>query len=204
MKAKVVNGVVTESVAYGPVLFNSNGEEYSQQQYYDLGWRNVVLEPLTDTNAQRYGDMVYDPVSDTVSAPIIDTVVPIFDPNIQKLGGRYYDEVNGIDTYQILSLTPEEMQIVRDELYAEEQAALHKRAILTPLTFLNRFTDNEAKSILGLAKTDPDVELWWIKYNKAQDIDLLDPQTISGVQALEDATILATGRAAEILTIPSV
>ena len=73
-------------------------------------------------------------------------------------------------------------------------------SVITPLAFLNRFTDNEAKTIMALAKTDPDVELWWLKYNKAQDIDLDDPQTIDGVTMLETATILSPGRAAEILT----
>lgn len=74
------------------------------------------------------------------------------------------------------------------------------KSVLTPLEFLNRFTNDEAKTILGLSKTNPDVELWWLKYNKAQDIDLDDPQTIEGVNMLETATILAPGRAAEILT----
>jgi hypothetical protein len=74
------------------------------------------------------------------------------------------------------------------------------KSILTPLEFLNRFTDEEALTIIALSKTDPTVELWWIKYNKAQDIDLDDPQTIAGVTSLETAGILSPGRAAEILT----
>ena len=74
------------------------------------------------------------------------------------------------------------------------------KSVLTPLEFLNRFTNDEAKTILGLSKTNPDVELWWLKYNKAQDIDLDDPQTIDGVTMLETAGIIAAGRAEEILT----
>ena len=73
-------------------------------------------------------------------------------------------------------------------------------SILTPLEFLNRFTDAEAKTIISLSKTDPDVELWWLKYNKAQDIDLNDPQTINGVQTLELIGVLSPGRTIEILT----
>lgn len=75
------------------------------------------------------------------------------------------------------------------------------KSVLTPLEFLNRFTDSEIKTIMALAKTDPDVELWWLRYNKAQDMNLEDPQTIEGVNMLEQATIIAPGRAAEILTI---
>jgi hypothetical protein len=73
--------------------------------------------------------------------------------------------------------------------------------VLTPLQFLNRFTDDEAKAILALSKTNPDVELWWIKYNKALDIDLTDSQTISGVRALELLGVIAQGRANEILKV---
>jgi hypothetical protein len=72
--------------------------------------------------------------------------------------------------------------------------------VLTPLEFLNKFTDLEIKSIISLSKTDVDVELWWLKYNKAQSIDLTNVQTIIGVNALETAGIIAAGRAAEILT----
>lgn len=74
------------------------------------------------------------------------------------------------------------------------------KSILTPLEFLNRFTNEEASTIIGLSKTDPNVELWWVKYNKAQDIDLDDPQTIEGVNMLEQVSVLLPGRAAEILT----
>jgi hypothetical protein len=73
--------------------------------------------------------------------------------------------------------------------------------VLTPLEFINRFTDQEAKEIIALSKTNPDVELWWIKYNKASFINLLDPQTVSGVQALEYLQVIGQGRANEILSI---
>lgn len=72
--------------------------------------------------------------------------------------------------------------------------------ILTPLEFINRLTDQEAKTIIALSKTNPDVELWWIKYNKATYINLEDPQTISGIQALEYMTVIGVGRAQEILS----
>ena len=72
---------------------------------------------------------------------------------------------------------------------------------LTPLEFINRFTDDEGKSILLLSRTNLDVELWWIKYNKATYINLNDPQTIAGVQALEQSGIIGPGRAVEILKV---
>ena len=74
------------------------------------------------------------------------------------------------------------------------------KSILTPLEFLNRFTDAEVKTIISLSKTDPDVELWWLRYNKSQDINLDYPQTIEGIQSLEAIGLIGAGRAAEILT----
>jgi hypothetical protein len=72
--------------------------------------------------------------------------------------------------------------------------------VLTPLEFLNRFNDDELISIISLSKTNVQLELWWTKYNKAKDMDLDDPQTIAGVQALESFGLIGTGRVSEILT----
>lgn len=74
-----------------------------------------------------------------------------------------------------------------------------RKTILTPLELINRFTDQEAKMIIRISKNNEDVELWWIKYNKATYINLEDPQTIAGIQALEQVGIIGTGRANEIL-----
>lgn len=65
---------------------------------------------------------------------------------------------------------------------AEDQGSAEPR-MLTRLKFRNRFTMDEKVAI----------------YTAAESIDLSDPATISGVQALEDAGILAEGRAVEVL-----
>lgn len=108
-----------------------------------------------------------------------------------KVVGELYPNFTGIEwmmmSYWITPPVPPEPPVVY-------------KSILTPLEFLNRFTDEEALTIISLSKTTPSVELWWIKYNKAQDIDLDDPQTIDGVTSLETVGILSPGRAVEILT----
>jgi hypothetical protein len=43
------------------------------------------------------------------------------------------------------------------------------------------------------------VEVWLEKFKQATEINLDDPRTVSGVQALEEAGLIAPGRAAEIL-----
>jgi len=134
----------------------------------------------------------YDNFGWLSSEEIADRQTDIIPPEHgEKIIGELYPNFTGVDWimlpyWEIPSTPPTPEPILK--------------SILTPLEFLNRFTDEEAVTIIGLSKTDPAVELWWVKYNKAQDIDLDDPQTIAGVNALESATIIGTGRAAEILT----
>jgi hypothetical protein len=74
--------------------------------------------------------------------------------------------------------------------------------IVTPLThkqFMDRFTDSELAAIMTAAKSSIELELWFKRFEMAQDILLTDPQTIAGVNALEAAGLIAEGRATEIL-----
>lgn len=79
----------------------------------------------------------------------------------------------------------------------------HKR--LTKLEYMNRFTDQELALIYSAAKVNVQIEVWLAKFNatstddKGTSIDLEDPRTIAGIQALEAAGIINTGRANEIL-----
>jgi len=70
---------------------------------------------------------------------------------------------------------------------------------LTHLQYMNRFTDEELEAIYTAAKTVVKVEVWLAKFNAAGPVDLDDQETIKGLQAMEAAGLLATGRAAEIL-----
>jgi len=72
----------------------------------------------------------------------------------------------------------------------------------TPLThkqFMDRFTDSELAAIMTAAKSSIELELWFKRFEMAQEIILSDPQTVTGVNALETAGLIATGRATEIL-----
>jgi hypothetical protein len=70
---------------------------------------------------------------------------------------------------------------------------------LTKLEYMNRFTDAELAGIYTAAKSVIQIEVWLDKFKLAEEINLDDSATIAGVQALEAAGLLATGRAAEIL-----
>lgn len=77
---------------------------------------------------------------------------------------------------------------------------------ITILSFLRRFTDEEAITIdlasIGATVEAATMRRYLNKVNAATHVDLLDPETISGVRALEYVGILAKGRAEEILTTP--
>ncbi len=70
---------------------------------------------------------------------------------------------------------------------------------LTHKGFSDRFTDAEMQAILAAAETNAALKTWWEKFNLARDINLDDPATQGGVQALEIAGLIGDGRATEVL-----
>ncbi|AVS66636.1 hypothetical protein C8245_13950 [Paracidovorax avenae] len=74
------------------------------------------------------------------------------------------------------------------------------------LAFLSRFADSEAIDIdiasIGATREAAAVRRYLAKVTAAQHIDLQDPDTRAGVQALEAAGLIAAGRAAQILDAP--
>lgn len=72
--------------------------------------------------------------------------------------------------------------------------------LVTKLAFMERFTDEELAAIYAAAKTDVRVEVWMDKMKLASEIDLADPRTRAGVEALEALGLIGQGRAAEVLS----
>jgi len=104
---------------------------------------------------------------------------------------------NGLLTHKIYN----KQDITQPTVPIPASTPLIQSTILTKLEFVNRFTDAEFKSIVSLSKTNEDIEFWYLKFNLATYIDVIDPLTIFGVQNLELIGILNTGRANEILRI---
>ena len=69
------------------------------------------------------------------------------------------------------------------------------------LQFMNRFTNAELGMIYTTAKTQVAIEVWLDKFKLAEYIDSTDPDTVAGVQMLEQSGLLAVGRANAILGI---
>lgn len=70
---------------------------------------------------------------------------------------------------------------------------------LTHKGFSDRFTDAEMQAILAACQANAALNAWWEKFKLARDINLDDPATHGGVQALEIAGLIGEGRAAEVL-----
>lgn len=82
---------------------------------------------------------------------------------------------------------------------SDSAAAPVEHRIITKLAYMNRFQDAELAGLYTAAKTVIQVEVWLEKFKMSENIDLDDPRTVGGVQALEAAGLLGPGRAAEIL-----
>lgn len=70
---------------------------------------------------------------------------------------------------------------------------------ISKLAYMERFTDAELTAIYGAAKVSLAVEVWMEKFKLADFIDLSDPRTLTGLQALESNGLIGPGRALEIL-----
>lgn len=71
---------------------------------------------------------------------------------------------------------------------------------ISRLEFMDRFTDEELAAVLAAAKAVAAVEVFVKKMDAASQINLADPRTMAGVQALEAQQLIEVGRADEILT----
>jgi hypothetical protein len=73
------------------------------------------------------------------------------------------------------------------------------RRIISKLEFLRLFSAEERITLRTVAKSNPVVEDYMQLLELAEEINLDDPDTVSGVQIMEAATLLGAGRSAEIL-----
>jgi hypothetical protein len=70
---------------------------------------------------------------------------------------------------------------------------------LTSNEFMALLTNDEQHAMAAAGQASPAVFLWLLKMAGASYIDLSDPQTIGGVQAMTAAGLLSAARAADVL-----
>ena len=78
-------------------------------------------------------------------------------------------------------------------------ATLTSATPLTKLAFMNRFTMEELAAIYTAAKTEVMVEVFLDKLKLAEHVDITDPQTTAGLQALAASGLLTEIRVQEVL-----
>lgn len=117
-----------------------------------------------------------------------EVVTPQIDPYTQYLGAIYFDENALIFTYPVLTLA-EPLTPPAPELYKSQNE------------MIRRFTVAEFTGILTAAKSNVFIEYWVFRFNALTKtgVNILDPETIEGVNQLEAAGLIGKGRAAEIL-----
>jgi hypothetical protein len=74
--------------------------------------------------------------------------------------------------------------------------------IITKLAMIDRFTEAEYEGVLTAAKTDVQVQGWLDRFAAANQINLDDSRTVSGIDLLVSKNLLTQERGQEILTNP--
>ena len=81
-------------------------------------------------------------------------------------------------------------------------AAMQTNRILTKREFLKCFTAEEYSAIKVAAAANATLDYYWQMFMLSEDVHLGDTDTINGVTLLEQAGLIGTGRASEILSEP--
>ena len=93
----------------------------------------------------------------------------------------------------------EVLALIAAEQPAQVQEGPAPAKIITKLAFMNRFTMEELAAIYTAAKSEVLVEVFLDKLKMAEYVDVADPQTIAGLQALAASGLLTEARVQEIL-----
>ena len=84
--------------------------------------------------------------------------------------------------------------------HAETAEPVDEGKVVTKRAFLARITPEEYATIKGAASQNATVDYFWQLFMVSEEIDLAFPDTIAGINMMEQAGLLAAGRAAEILS----
>lgn len=115
--------------------------------------------------------------------------------------GLGYDRAVNIDDIQAeIGWAFDGEKFIRPEPETPAVVAITPVAALTKFQFLSRLTVEERLGIFSAEATNPMVRMWLETFRICEDIEVTNPETITGVQMLEAAGFIASGRANEILS----
>ena len=117
--------------------------------------------------------------------------------------GKTYDvqyfAPDGLDIDLVLSARADR---IGAEIDAKERAVAEAQNFTLPLSrleFLKRFTDAEYATITAARSVNASLDFYWQKLMATEAVYLTDAETVGGVTLLEQAGLIAPGRAAVIL-----
>ena len=110
------------------------------------------------------------------------------------------------DTYQVVAIDGDTLRLSVGDFDVQYCTFSHTGTlpgsnILTRLQFRNRFSQAEKVAIYTAAEQVIAIKVWLDDLMVVEFVDLTAPETIAGVQGLEQAGLLAAGRANEILGV---
>jgi len=105
--------------------------------------------------------------------------------------GKAVDRFPGKTDEEVLALIASEQ--------AAQVVAAPSQKVIFKLAFTNRFSMEELAAIYTAAKTEVMVEVFLDKLRIAEEVNLADSQTISGLQALAASGLLTEARVQEVL-----
>ncbi len=161
---------------------------YAQLQQ-DGTWRELRGNVVFSVNVYQTAESLSDEQRAEFNVYPLDDVQPSYDDKTQTVerGGIVFDEqtMRASVTWTIRQLTAEEI--------------IARTPPLSRLDFMNRFTLSEMAAIYTAAKQNVLVEIMLDQLKMAEFINVADQRTAAGIQMLEQAGLIAAGRATEIL-----
>ena len=72
---------------------------------------------------------------------------------------------------------------------------------IAPEDFINRFSVAEQQAIVTATQTNWQLQLWMNKLTASSSVDVTDPRTTGGIQALVSAGLLTAARGVQVLNL---
>lgn len=107
----------------------------------------------------------------------------------------------GLDPQTVLTSRARAMGAEIDAREAAEAEANNFEVPLTRKQFLDRFSAAEYAGIKAAVEINATLDFYWQKLMVAESVYLTNAETVAGVNLLEQAGLIAAGRAAQILRV---
>lgn len=111
--------------------------------------------------------------------------------------GEIYDDMGGAAKHLLpagcIEITEAEVEAIRASAVPVQQTRF------SSLEFLERFTDEEQLAVVTATLGSAQVKLWYDKLLAAEYVDLNDPRTEAGIDALIAAGLIHAGRKTSLM-----